>query len=251
MPETDETARLADLASYGILDTPPEPQFDAIVSLARALFDTPISTITLVDHERQWFKARAGVDNSQGAREDSFCSHAMENDGVFVVPDAREDPRFKYNPLVTGAPNIRFYAGAPLRSAAGHSLGAVCVISPQPRDAFSMADKKKLELLATIVGNEMELKKQTQNAHKMLHERDFAAREAQYRIKNSLDYANLLAEVRSDEISTEQLAAFAMAAWKQYSEAGGVLMSSIKSLRARMKPEEYKALLDSMPGFSM
>jgi GAF domain-containing protein len=175
----------------------------------------------------------------------------MENDGVFVVPDAREDPRFKYNPLVTGSPNIRFYAGAPLRSAAGHHLGAVCVISPQPRDAFSSADKKKLELLATIVGNEMELKKQTQQAQKMLHDKDSAAREAQFRIKSSLDYATLLAEVQSDDLSTEQLTAFAMAAWKQYSEAGGILMSSIKSLRTRMKAEDYRALIDSMPGFSI
>jgi GAF domain-containing protein len=251
MSETDETDRLTDLASYGIMDTPPEPQFDAIVALARALFDTPISTITLVDHERQWFKARAGIDNSQGAREDSFCSHAMQNEGVFVVEDAREDARFAHNPLVIGAPNIRFYAGAPLRSPAGHSLGAVCIISPEPRGAFSATDRKKLELLATIVGNEMELKKQTQQAQKLLHDKDSAAREAQCRIKNSLDYANLLAEVRSDDISTEQLAAFAMAAWKQYSEAGGVLMSSIKSLRERMKPADYQALLESMPGFAM
>ena len=251
MPQNDEADRLAELASYGIMDTPPEPQFDNIVALARALFDTPISTITLVDHDRQWFKARAGVDNSQGAREDSFCSHAMENQGVFVVPDAQLDPRFARNPLVTGAPNIRFYAGAPLRSAAGHNLGAVCVISPQPRDDFSSADKKKLEILADIVGNEMELKKQTQHAHKMLYEMDFAAREAQYHIKNSLDYATLLAEVQSDKLSTEQLTAFAMVAWKQYSEAGGVLMSSIKSLRTRLKAEDYRNLIDSMPGFTI
>ena len=175
----------------------------------------------------------------------------MENQGVFVVPDASQDPRFAANPLVTGSPNIRFYAGAPLRSAAGHNLGAVCVISSDPRAEFSSADKKKLEILASIAGNELELKKQAQKAHQMVYEKDFAAREAQYHIKNSLDYATLLAEVQSDDMTTEQLTAFAMAAWKQYSEAGGVLMSSIKSLRTRMKAEDYKNLLDSMPGFAI
>jgi GAF domain-containing protein len=249
--DTNEADRLTELESYGIMDTPPEPQFDAIVALARSLFDTPMAAITLVDHDRQWFKARAGMDSSQSAREDSFCNHAMENHGTFIVPDAQLDPRFASNPLVVGTPNIRFYAGAPLRSASGHSLGAVCVISPTPRDDMSAADRRKLEILASIVSNEMELKREAQTAHKMLADREFALREAHYRIKNSLDYANLMAEVTSAEISTEQLAAFAMAAWKQYTEAGGVLMSSIKSLRNRMSPEEYRKLLEMMPGFAV
>jgi len=245
-----EAGRLAELTSYGILDTPPEPQFDRIVALARVLFDTPIATITLVDADRQWFKAKSGLDGDGGSREHSFCSHAMETDGVFVVPDASADPRFAENPHVTGGPRIRFYAGAKLRSANGQSLGAMCVISPDARHDFSDGDKKKLEILASIVGNEMELKKQAQQASDTLTERDEAAREAQYKIKNSLDYANLLAEVQSSDISTAKLAAFASAAWQQYTEAGGVLMSSIKSLRARMPAHEYKALLETMPGFA-
>jgi two-component sensor histidine kinase len=246
-----EAARLTELESYGIMDTPAEAQFDAIVTLARTLFDTPMASITLVDHDRQWFKARAGMDSSQSAREDSFCSHAMESHGVFIVPDATLDERFASNPLVLGTPNIRFYAGAPLRSANGKNLGAVCVISPSPRDDLSPGDRKKLEILASIASNEMELKRQAQAAHKMVFDKDFALREAHYRIKNSLDYANLMAEVQSAEISTDQLAAFAMAAWKQYTEAGGVLMSSIKSLRQRMSAEEYQKLLAMMPGFAI
>ena len=246
-----EAARLTELESYGIMDTQPELQFDTIVALARSLFDTPMAAITLVDHDRQWFKARAGMDSSQTAREDSFCSHAMESNGIFIIPDASQDPRFANNPLVLGEPNIRFYAGAPLRSPSGHNLGAVCIISPKPRDELSGADSKKLEILASIVRNEMELKRQTQNAHKMLFDKDFALREAHYRIKNSLDYANLMAEVQSAEISTEQLAAFALAAWKQYTEAGGVLISSIKSLRGRMPAVDYKKLLEMMPGFAI
>jgi hypothetical protein len=251
LPEGGETARLAELNSYGILDTPPEHQFDSIVALARVLFDTPMAAITLVDADRQWFKAKSGLEDDQHAREHSFCNHAMRDNGTFVVPDARTDPRFAENPLVRGNPNIRFYAGAPLRSPNGHSLGAVCVISPNPRDEFAGGDRRKLEILASIVGNEMELRRRAANAHKMLYDQDFALREAHFRIKNSLDYASLLADVQSEEMTVPKLAAIAMAAWKQYAEAGGVLTSTVKSLRARMTTEEYNNLLDMMPGFGL
>jgi GAF domain-containing protein len=246
-----EAGRLAELTSYEILDTPAEPQFDRIVALARALFDTPIAAISLVDRDRQWFKAKSGLESDETSREVSFCSHTIQDDAVFVVPDASLDPRFFNNPLVRGAPNIRFYAGAPLRGAGGHNLGAVCIISPNPRGDFSSADRKKMEILAGIVGTEMELRKHARDAQTALHEKEFALRDAHYRIKNSLDYANLLAEVQSDEMSTEQLGMLAMASWKQYSEAGGILMSSIKSLRGRMDAAEYRDLLARMPGFSI
>ena len=143
----DEAARLEALHRYDILDTPPEEQFDRIAQLARVLFDTPIAAITLVDQDRQWFKASVGLNTQQTPRQDSFCSRAMENDGVFVVPDAREDPRFAENPLVTDGPHIRFYAGAALHSSTGANLGAVCVISDTPRDDFSAADQGKLQIL--------------------------------------------------------------------------------------------------------
>ena len=241
-----EEARLADLASYAILDTAPEFQFDSVATLARALFDTPMAAVSLVDRDRQWLKARSGPLAEQAAREHSFCAHVIEQDTVLVVPDATLDPRFSGNPMVLGAPKIRFYVGAPLRSTAGHNLGAVCVISPHARDDFSAADRKKLEILAGIVVSEMELRKQVQT----LTDREQTLRETHYRLKNSLDYADLLAEVQSADIATEKLALVAMAAWKQYSEAGGVLMSSIKSLRARMSSEEYRELLSQMPGFA-
>jgi GAF domain-containing protein len=246
-----EADRLAELASYGVMDTGPEDAFDRVVALARVLFDTPMAAVSLVDHDRQWFKARAGIDVAQTAREDSFCSHAMEGDGVFVVPDARLDPRFSANPLVVGEPNIRFYAGAPLRGAGGHSLGAVCVISSDPRGEFSGEDQAKLQILASIVGTEMELKKQAQKAHKLVFDKDMELREAHYRIKNTVEYANLLADVQSEEMSEEKLAAVAMAAWKQYSAAGGILVTSVRALRRRMTAEAYQELLDNMPGFAM
>jgi hypothetical protein len=150
---------------------------------------------------------------------------------------------------VTGGPNIRFYAGAPLRSANGQNLGAVCVISSTPRDDFSQADQAKLQVLARIVETEMELRLRAKQAHKAMFDKDLALREAHYRIKNSLDYANLLAEVQSEDMTTEKLSVLAMAAWKQYSEAGAVLNSS-KALRQRMPAKEYRELLDNMPGFA-
>ena len=246
-----EAPRLAELARYDILDTPPEEQFDRIASLARVLFDTPIAAITLVDRDRQWFKSQVGLSGQQTPREHSFCSHAMETEGVFVVNNAEEDARFADNPLVTGGPHIRFYAGAPLRSSNGANLGAVCVISDTPREDFSDAEQSKLQVLASIVENEMELRLRARQAHKAMYDKDMALREAHYRIKNSLDYANLLAEVHSADMTTEKLSVLAMAAWKQYSEAGAVLNGAVKSLRQRMTTSDYRALIDNMPGFAM
>jgi hypothetical protein len=246
-----EAARLAALARYDILDTPPEVQFDRIVTLARMLFDTPVALITLVDHDRQWFKAKSGIDDQEGPRTQSFCSQAMEGEGVFFVPDAQLDPRFADNMYVVGEPRIRFYAGAPLRSADGHSLGAVCVISPDARPEFSADDQRKLHVLASIVGNEMELRQRAQSAHKLMFDQDLALREAHYRIKNSLDYATLLAEINEAGMTTDQLVALAMTAWKHYSEAGAILNGSVKALRQKMPAQEYRDMLDAMPGFGM
>ena len=115
-----EAARLKALADYQVLDTAADPAFDDIASLAAELFDVPISAISLVDAGRQWFKAAVGLDVRETSRDISFCTHAMWSDGLFVVPDATLDDRFRDNPLVTGEPGIRFYVGAPLRSATAH-----------------------------------------------------------------------------------------------------------------------------------
>jgi GAF domain-containing protein len=253
-PSTNDTAeaeRLEALASYAQVDTKRERQFDSIAELARVLFDTPISAITLVDADRQFTKASSGIADVDAPREHSFCSHVVARGEVFVVPDATQDARFADNPLVLGAPHIRFYAGAPLRGAGGHNLGAVCVISDQARGDFSAADRKKLSILASIVGNEMELKKRAEHADQLLAEKDFELRDASLRIKSSLEYATLLTEAQSLETSTEKLAALAMVAWKQYSEAGGVLNASVKSLRKRMTAAEYNSLIAMMPGFAI
>ncbi|WP_332875741.1 PAS domain-containing protein [Massilia sp. S19_KUP03_FR1] len=129
-----ELFRLAELDRLQILDTKPEGAFDALTRLAAERFDVPIALISLVDDRRQWFKSRLGVDASETAREHAFCAHTIRTPGeVMLVPDATRDARFAANPLVTSEPGIRFYAGAPLVTSAGHALGTLCVIDRKPR----------------------------------------------------------------------------------------------------------------------
>lgn len=150
----DEAQRLAALHALHILDTPPEERFDRITRLAQRLFDVPIALISLVDASRQWVKSRAGLDVEQIPREMSFCAHAILGRGPFVVRDARVDPRFSDNPLVTGEPAIRFYAGWPLADPAGHTLGALCLIDRRPRQ-LSEADLQVLRDLAALAEQEL------------------------------------------------------------------------------------------------
>ncbi len=157
----DETDRIAALCRYGILDTPPESAFDRITQLVSGIFQVPIATVTLVDEERQWFKSCVGLDVSETGRDVAFCAHAILKNEVLIVPDAREDDRFRHNPLVTGAPHIRFYAGAPLISLDGFKLGTVCLIDTVPRD-FSAAQAEMLADFAAIVTDEMELRLATE-----------------------------------------------------------------------------------------
>lgn len=129
-----EVQRLKELYKFDILDTPYEDEFDDIVKLASLLCNTSISTITLIDSSRQWFKAKVGLENRETSREVSFCSYAIAaNTDLYQVEDATKSIIFENNPLVTGNPNIRFYAGVPLVSSNGFSLGTLCVIDSQPK----------------------------------------------------------------------------------------------------------------------
>ncbi|HDV6364529.1 TPA: sensor domain-containing diguanylate cyclase [Burkholderia cepacia] len=129
----DEAARLDTLHSLSILDTPPEERFDRLTRLARRLFDVPIALVSLVDDDRQWFKSHAGLDVTQTSRYVSFCSHALLAGNTMVIQDALNDDRFHDNPLVTGAPGIRFYAGRPLAAPNGAPIGTLCLIDTRPR----------------------------------------------------------------------------------------------------------------------
>ncbi len=133
----NESSRLATLRRYSILDSLSEPEFNDASTLAAMLCGTPVSLVSLIDQDRQWFKATVGIDISETPRSQSFCAYTLLDSKTLVVPDARHDPRFADNPLVTGDPNIRFYAGAPIVAPNGHVLGTVCVIDTQPRTLTS------------------------------------------------------------------------------------------------------------------
>lgn len=146
----NEPLRLAALHATGLLDTPPEERFDRLTRLARFMFGVDIALVSLVAHDRQWFKSRQGLEATETPREVSFCSHAIRGSRVFEVTDARQDPRFCDNPLVTGAPGIRFYAGAPLTMADGHRIGTLCIIDTRPRQ-LSRVERHALRDLADCV----------------------------------------------------------------------------------------------------
>ncbi|MGX6601401.1 GAF domain-containing sensor histidine kinase [Micromonosporaceae bacterium Da 78-11] len=152
-----EQQRIAAVHAYRVLDTPPESDFDDIAQLAAQLCRTPIALVSLVDTDRQWFKAKVGLDVCETPRDTSFCAHAMWDDDVMQVPDARVDPRFADNPLVLGDPNIRFYAGAPLVTPAGVPLGSLCVIDTVPR-VLTPAEVHGLTTLARHVVVQLELR---------------------------------------------------------------------------------------------
>lgn len=155
-PRDLELFRQAALDGLQILDTPPEPAFDALTRLAADSFDMPIALISLIDERRQWFKSRVGLEPSETAREHAFCGHAIAHPGeVMMVEDATLDARFAANPLVTQDPNIRFYAGAPLVTSSGHALGTLCVIDSRPR-TLSSAQLTQLRALADRVVAELE-----------------------------------------------------------------------------------------------
>jgi PAS domain S-box-containing protein len=147
----NETAALAALLHLRVLDSLPEAEFDALVRAASAVCGAPISVISLIDADRQWFKANVGLPGvTQTDRDVAFCAHAVLGEALFEVPDASQDPRFADNPLVTGAPNIRFYAGAPLRLSDGVRIGTICVIDRQPRQLNDM-QREVLSCLAEAV----------------------------------------------------------------------------------------------------
>ena len=154
----NEAKRLAALRHYGLLDTSAEQSFDDFAQLASLICDTPIALVTLVDADRQWFKAKVGLEVSETPREQAFCTYAILGRQVMVVEDATADVRFAGNPLVLSDPNIRFYAGAPLIDREGFGLGTLCVIDRQPRQ-LTEERRRALEALARQVVAQCEFRR--------------------------------------------------------------------------------------------
>lgn len=173
----NEVKRLNVLWQYDVLDTVPEEVFDDLTDLAAFICDSPIALISLVDENRQWFKSKIGISARETSRDISFCAHAILQDGLFIISDARKDARFKNNPMVTGLAKIRFYAGAPLVTPDGHALGTLCVLDKKPR-TLRTKQKQALRVLAHHVVSQFELRR---------HSRELAAaREHTDRQQNEL-----------------------------------------------------------------
>ncbi|WP_201323190.1 GAF domain-containing protein [Pseudanabaena sp. lw0831] len=162
----NESDRQAALERYNVLDTLPEQEYDDLTQLAASICGTPIALISLIDRDRQWFKSRVGIDASETPRDISFCGHAVANDALLNVPDAIQDPRFADNPLVVNEPNIRFYAGVPLKTSDNFNLGTLCVIDRQPRD-LTPQQIQQLEALGRLVISQLELRRNNE-ASKLL-----------------------------------------------------------------------------------
>lgn len=154
-----EDERVEALQSYRLLDTLPENDFEELTLLASEICQTPVALITLLDEKRQWFKSKLGFEPTQTPKEQAFCAHTIVNAAdIMVVPDARNDERFSNNPLVTGSPNIVFYAGVPLINEDGFALGSLCVIDSTPKD-LSQRQRNSLKILGKQVLAQMELRR--------------------------------------------------------------------------------------------
>lgn len=154
----DEPARLAALHRYEVLDTPSEPAFERITGLVQAVLGVPISTVSLIDGDRQWYKSCTGIDNEQLPREQSFCTYTIQSREPMIVPDTRLDPRFAAYPSVTREDGIRSYVGVPLCTPDGYNLGSLCALDRVPRD-FAPAQIEVLKSFAALVVDELELRR--------------------------------------------------------------------------------------------
>lgn len=172
MAGTDDSARLAALRRYRILDTEPERAFDDLTLLASQICGTPIALISLIDADRQWFKSRVGITVDETSRSIAFCTHAITQHDLFIIPDARQHSALRDNPFVTGD-GIRFYAGAPLVTPDGHALGTLCVLDRVPR-TLSASQREALDALRRQVLAQLELRRNLADLEIALADRDRA-----------------------------------------------------------------------------
>ena len=199
----DEQKRIEALKLYDILDTLPEQEYDDLTRLASEICQTPIALISLVDENRQWFKSRIGIDAQETSRDISFCAHAIEADSIFEVANPTEDSRFATNPLVTGYPNIRFYAGAPLINKDGLRIGTLCVIDSVPH-TINESQKNALRILARSVISLLDLRREKREVELFKKALDEVSIVSVFDAKLNYEYVNekfcALAEMTESDI---------------------------------------------------
>lgn len=197
-----ETERLAAVSRYDILDTPPDGSFDHITALAAELFDVPISIVSIVDHDRIWFKSHHGLEVKQISRDPGLCASAILQDQPWLVCDARTDIRTLANPLVAGEFGLQFYLGIPLRTQDGYNLGTLCVIDRQPR-TVTQAQIQQLRRLSELVMDQLELRLSARRAvgdlQQALNTMRVMSKEIDHRVMNSLQIVGSLLGLQSRE----------------------------------------------------
>ena len=206
LPENEED-RLNKLYELGILDTLEEQAYDDLTRIAAQICDTPIALVSLVDRDRQWFKSHHGLDASETPREFAFCAHAILGDDVFVVEDSSKDERFFDNPLATGGPSVKFYAGAPLIMSDNNKLGTLCVIDNEVR-TFTPAQKDALEALARQVVSQLELRLHVKELVLLDHAKDEFTSMVSHELRTPLTAIygslSLLTNNKSGQLDEEQ-----------------------------------------------
>jgi GAF domain-containing protein len=193
---TNDAERVSALQRYAILDSEPEEAFDDLTLLASYVCKTPIALISLIDENRQWFKSKVGISATETSRDIAFCSTAIQQPDVFVVPDTLQDERFRTNPLVVSDPNIRFYAGAPLINEDGYALGTLCVVDTKPR-SFGAEEEAALKALSRLVLSQMEFRRNLILLKEALSDRTREEHERERELKKVQDTLMRVLRVRA------------------------------------------------------
>ena len=195
-----DPGRLEALRGYEILDTPREPEFDSLAELASRVCRTPIAAVNLIEDRRQWFKAEVGIGVREMPVDVSICRHFLLRPGLNIVRDTRADPRLSGNPLVTGEPGLRFYAGCPLQTPEGHALGTLCVLDHRPRD-LDEDQRFALRTLSAQVMAQMNLRLALRQKQRLVEQRDLLLDEMNHRVKNSLQLITSIVGLRARSVA--------------------------------------------------
>ncbi len=239
---SNEQERLEALENYKILDTLPEKDFDDLTMLASQICNAPIALISLIDQNRQWFKSKVGLSATETPRDIAFCAHAILQDEVFVIPDSFKDERFSDNPLATGDPHVRFYAGAPLKTPSGQHIGTLCVIDDHPRN-LSEQQIKSLEALARQVISQLELRQNIVSLHAATNAKSAFLANISHEIRTPMNgiigMTDLLLESADDVAVVDRL--------QIIKNCGNSLISIINELLDFSKLEAKKVELEYRP----